>query len=116
MFRKLFCTFLIGMTLSNPTSTKTFNIIANSNSKEDITTMYQYKNDIIRSYQEMITGVEEEEVMKDLTLLYPQMRYENNQLVLMIGEGKGKNISGELKKDYCEVEIKPKSFISGLFD
>ncbi len=116
MFRKIFCTFLIGMTLSNPTSSKTFSIVANSNTKEDIAEMYQYKNEIIGSYQEMITGVSEDEVMEDLTLLYPQMNYENNQLVLVIGEGKGKRISGELKKDYCEVDVKPKSFIGSLFE
>ncbi len=107
---------MIGMTLSNPVLSCSLNVIANSNSKEDISEMYQYKNEIIQSYQSMIEGVSEKEVIEDLMILYPQMSYSDEQLTFIIGEGKGKSIKGELKKDYCNVDIKPKSFIQSLFD
>lgn len=116
MYRKIFCTLLIGLSLSRQTIPATFNITANSNNKEDIEIMYQYKNEIIKHYQDMITGMDEEDVLKDMVIIYPNMYYENHQLYLIIGEGQGKTIKGELKKDYCEVEIKPKSIFEEWLD
>ena len=117
MFRKLFCLCIIGLSLNQSTVNQTmFKIVANSDQKEDIKEMYNYKNDLIQDYSKMITGVDEERVIEDLLILYPEMTYENGELCLILGKGEGKGVSGELKQNYCEVKIKPKSWLGELFN
>lgn len=115
MFRKSFCGLILALTLSNTTGPLMFSITASNQDIESIKEMYAYKNELIVMYQDMITGVSEEEVIDDLLTLYPNMSYENNKIKLVLDEGKGKTITGELKKDYCDVEIKPTSFFGKLF-
>lgn len=117
MFKKIYASFLIGLGLFSSTPTKTtFSIVSHSNESSDIALMYEYKNKIIEDYSKMILGMKEDEIISDLLLLYPEMSYENHCLTYVIGDGKGKQISGELKSNYCDVEVKPKSFFEELFN
>lgn len=117
MIKKVYISFLIGLgVFSAPSNNVDFKIISNSNSKEDIEIMYEYKNEIIENYAKMIVGIDKQEVINDLILMYPNMTYENNELCLTIGNGLGKSIQGKLKNNYCDVEVKPKSWIVELFD
>lgn len=116
MIKNIYCSFLMafGLFASIPSKSE-FVIISNSNSKEDIVIMYEYKNEIIENYAKMMIGLEEKTVIEDLLLMYPEMTYEKNQLIYVIGDGNGKQIKGELKSNYCDVEVKPKSFIAEMF-
>lgn len=113
MFQKLYLTTLIGFgfLFGNTNDHINFKIVSNSNEKEDIEQMYYYKNEIINKYQSMFLAVNQNEVIEDLMKIYPELSYKNKTLIYVIGEGKGKSISGELKDDYCDVDVKPKSFL-----
>lgn len=85
-----------------------FKITAKSNSKEDIIKMYEYKNEIIQSYSNMIIGLNQDEVIDDLCMLY-DMKLDHHTLILDLGEGK--TIEGKLRNNYCKEDIIVKSYI-----
>lgn len=117
MVKKIYMSFLIGLSLfSTSVDNVNFKIISNSNSKEDLQIMYEYKNEIIENYAKMIIGIDKQQVIEDLILMYPDITYNNNELCLVIGEGMGKSIKGELKDNYCNVDVKPKSWLVELFN
>lgn len=119
MLRKMYCSFLVGFSLfSSTTSTQSnlaFSITANSNSENDIKIMYEYKNNIVNDYSKMIVATNQSQVIEDLLILHPELSYNHGKLVCNLGESKGKTISGELRDNYCNVEVKPKSFFAELF-
>ena len=73
-----------------------YKIIANSNSDKDIKTMYETKDDLIKDYK---------------------AKYYNGEYTIVLGAGKGKELTGTLKASYCvsSKEIKKKSFFAELF-
>ena len=115
MFRKMFCTLLIGFTLTNVNTPYRFHIFASDDQEIGIKACYEYKNELIHSYQEMILGMDEEEVMNDLTRLY-QGEKVGHDVYFKLGDGKGEELSGEFKNNCCDNEIKPKSWIRELFE
>lgn len=90
-----------------------YKIIANSNSDKDIKTMYETKDDLIKDYKDWIKSVDD----VDQALADHQAKYYNGEYTIVLGAGKGKELTGTLKASYCvsSKEIKKKSFFAELF-
>ncbi|MEG0275870.1 MAG: hypothetical protein RR630_02475 [Coprobacillus sp.] len=92
-----------------------YKIIANSNSESDIKEMYEVKKDLLESYKEWVKGVDDkDQVLADHQTDF-DATYKQNEYKVILGQGKGKSLSGEMKVNYCEStkDIETKSF---LFD
>lgn len=92
-----------------------YKIIANSNQESDIQEMYEVKNNLLKDYKEWVKGVNnKDQVLADHQLDY-HATYKQGIYCIVLGDGKGKTLSGELKVNYCEStqDIETKSF---LFD
>ena len=90
-----------------------YKIIASSNYKKDIEYMYEVKNNLIKDYSLWVKGVDnKKQVLLDHLDDYNAV-YKDDKYVIVIGEGKGHYIEGELSTHYCESskDIKKKSFI-----
>ena len=94
-----------------------YKIVANSNSEKDIKKMYKIKNDLINDYRNWANGVIDiDQVLADHQNDYDAIYY-NGEYKIILGKGKGKTLTGELKVSYCtsSKEIKKKSFFAELF-
>jgi hypothetical protein len=92
-----------------------YKIIANSNNQEDVEKLYETKKELLLKYKEWVEGVDDEDqVLYDHTNEF-NAEYKNRIYTIRIGEGKGKELSGTLKVNYCEStkDIEKKSI---LFD
>ena len=95
-----------------------YKIIANSNSDKDIKTMYETKDDLIKDYKDWIKSVwwcwsSTSWSFKKIIKLSIIME----NITIVLGAGKGKELTGTLKASYCvsSKEIKKKSFFAELF-
>ena len=90
-------------------------IISSSYNDGDIEYMYEVKNQLIKDYASWVKGVDDKyQVLADHTYVYNAI-YNNGVYKIVLGEGNGKTLEGELKVSYCEstTQIKKKSL---LFD
>ncbi len=94
-----------------------YKIISNSYEQGDIKKMYDIKNELLKDYKEWSKGVDnKDQVLADHQDNY-NATYKQGIYKIVIGEGKGKTLTGDLKSNYCEStkDIKTKSFIFDLF-
>lgn len=94
-----------------------YKIVANSNSDNDIKIMYETKDRLIKDYQDWVKSVDDvDQVLADHQDNY-QAKYYNGEYTIILGNGKGKKLTGTLKTSYCasSKEIKKKSFLAELF-
>lgn len=117
--KKIMCVFLIigmlGISVHAKSQEPQYRIIANSNQDADIKEMYNVKKDLLENYKEWVKGVDDKDQVladhqSDFDATYKQGEYK-----IILGKGKGKTLSGEMKVNYCEStkDIETKSF---LFD
>lgn len=95
-----------------------YQIIANSNSEEDIKELYTIKNELLINYSEWVKSVDNEiDVLIDHLYVYDAVFY-NGVYKITLGDGEGKTISGDLKVSYCTTtnEITKKSWFLSLFE
>lgn len=95
-----------------------YKIVGNSYSDEDIHEIYQVKTSLLKDYKEWVQGVND----KDQALIDHQKEYQATYkkgiYEIILGEGKGKTLTGDLKVNYCEStqDIQTKSlFFDWLF-
>lgn len=118
--KKIIIIILIGMnfiTLDANNSAPTYKIIANSNTEEDIQEMYELKDELLNKYKDWVKGVDDEyQALADHTYAYDATFY-NGEYAIVIGDGKGKKLTGKLQSSYCTSgkEIEKKSFFGDLF-
>jgi len=92
-----------------------FEIIANSYQETDIKKMYEVKSQLIEDYKIWVKGVKDkDQVLADHTNEY-HATYKQGVYKIVLGEGKGKSLKGDLKVNYCEStkDIETKSFLFG---
>lgn len=92
-----------------------YKIIANSSQKSDIKEMYDIKTSLLKDYKEWAKGVDnKDQVLADHQSDY-HATFKQGVYLIILGEGKGKSLTGELKANYCEStnDIEKKSL---LFD
>ncbi len=75
------------------------------------------KTALIKDYQQWVKSVDDvDQALADHQKDY-QAKYYNGEYKIVLGEGKGKNLTEYLKASYCVTskEIKKKSFLAELF-
>lgn len=90
-------------------------IISSSYNEKDIKYMYEVKNHLLKDYAVWVKGVDDKyQVLADHEYVY-NADYKNGIYKIVLGEGKGKELKGELRVSYCDSvkQIKKKSI---LFD
>lgn len=105
-------------TVNAVSSTPKYKIIANGTSKEDVTEMYDTKNDLISDYRSWVKGVKDTyQVLNDHKDIY-NATFKDNVFTIVLGKGKGKSLEGNLKTNYCtsSKDIKKKSLIEEIFN
>lgn len=105
------------ITIEANSQTPTYKIIANSNREKDIQEMYKTKDDLLDDYPSWVKGVDNVyQVLADHTAYY-DAEYYNGQYIITLGEGKGKEITGNLQASYCTSgrDIEKKSWLGQLF-
>lgn len=109
----IMCMLCVGVHAKN--QEPKFEIIANSNREEDIKQMYEIKSQLIEDYKIWVKGVsDKDQVLADHVHEYDAI-YKQGIYRIVLGEGEGKSLTGELKVNYCEStkDIKTKSFLFG---
>lgn len=94
-----------------------YKITAASNQQSDIDEMYDTKSRLLSDYKKWVKGVDDVyQVLKDHQKQYDAI-YKDGTFYIVLGEGKGKSITGKLQVSYCTTskEIKKKSLIESLF-
>lgn len=97
---------------AQPSFSYKYKITANSNSAGDLLTLYEVKQDFLTTYNNLILTVNEvyhEQTIKDnLTNFIDESignaKYENDKIIIIIGEGKGNSLEGDLKRNICDNE------------
>ncbi len=101
-----------------------YEIVANSNSAQDVLNLYSYKEKLITHYEKdfmpldkktletkLINDIQSFAFVSDI-----KARYAYGTIVLLVGDAKGYTLSGNLKTDSCdETVIRTKVFIFDLF-
>lgn len=90
-----------------------YKIISNSLKQEDIQKMYDIKNQLLIDYKEWVKGVDNpEQALADHQSDY-QATYKQGVYTIILGDGEGKSLTGDLKVNYCETtkDIETKSLI-----
>lgn len=116
--KKIIFVLLVGMlcvSVQAKSQEPKYKIIANSNQESDIKEMYKIKDQLLLDFKQWVKGVDnKDQVLADHQSDY-QATFKQGVYKIILGEGKGKTLSGELKVNYCESteDIETKSF---LFD
>lgn len=94
-----------------------YKIIAHSMQDKDIEEMYHVKSQLLKDYKEWAKGVDHKEQVlvdhqKDYHAIFKQGVY-----TIVLGDGKGKTLTGDLKVNYCEStkDIEKKSLLLEWF-
>lgn len=118
--KKLIIGIIIAMnivTIQAGDNIPTYKIIANSNNEDDVAKIYEIKDSLLKEYAKWSKGVDDPyQVLADHTSVY-QAKFYNGEYVVVVGDGKGKSITGKLQVSYCSStkEIKKKSLLEELF-
>lgn len=119
----LLSSLLLGFTSNKQEFNYSYEVYASSNSLGDLIKLYTYKEYLIDKYNELVNYLDPElhdEVIKEnineFAKTGSKATLENGKIVVRIGEAKGKKISGNLKKEPCDVEpVRVKLFFSDFF-
>lgn len=90
-----------------------YKIISHSYKQTDIDEMYEIKNQLLIDYKEWVKGVDDpEQALADHQNDY-QATFKLGVYTIILGDGKGKSLTGDLKVNYCETtkDIETKSLI-----
>lgn len=121
----LFC-FIWAALLSMPYSVNsqsaqiTYQIIYDSSMKD----MQTVKDDVVNQARNLFESIHEdsyETMMKHSLKLFEKenrkVSYENHQLNIVVGDGKGKSIKGTFAQNaFCISEVKPRSYVMELLN
>ncbi len=101
-----------------------YEVVASSNSTSDILQIYKVKESLINKYELLAFNVDSsyhKEVIIDNLSSFNVCdnciaKYENEKIVVYIGEGKGKRVSGDLRKNSCDTTpVRVQFFFSKYF-
>lgn len=100
-----------------------YKVILNSNSMSDVLNGYTYKEHLIDEYNDLINyldpSLHTDAVITNIDKFAKngsKASYENGEIIVYVGDAKGKAITGELKKDKCDTStVRVKFFFSKYF-
>lgn len=103
--------------------TYSYTIVADSNSASDLMYMYKVKEKTIDNYESVAFNVNEnyhkQSIIDNLEYFSGEdyvAYYKNDSIYVVIGDGKGKSISGDLRKNSCDSKpVRVQLFFSKFF-
>lgn len=132
LFMKSFFAFVsmavvssVAVCLNEPISFEyKYKVISNSNHPFDVKEAYNYKEKLIDQYESLVFGYQERDyqtIIKQNLNLFEFSEdcscYYNGQIVLVIGNGTGLTLEGDLRHNVCdENAIREKFYIFELFN
>ncbi len=112
--------FILCVHVSSTTEAIPYKLYMDTNRQD----LYEVKEKILQTYEELMKGVNNESdammVVNHLDYFVfdhtMQASWKANQLVLVVGDGKGAFIEGELQRNVlCMPQVKPKSIFQEIF-
>lgn len=109
MYKKIMIVFLALLCFSNASVLAKdekfyFKIYGDTNDPQQA---YQTKNELIASFRQLVVGLDQSQyhqAMQDYFSKETAMNYEDHTLSVVLGDGQGKMVEGELKTDYCQAD------------
>ena len=109
MYKKMMIVFLVFLSFSNlhalaQDDRQYFKIYGDSQHTKQT---YEVKNELIATYQQLVMGLETDEysaALKNFFANHEQIEYKNHTLTMILGDGQGVVLEGELKTNYCAKE------------
>jgi hypothetical protein len=118
MFKKLALSFIMIYSTITISSTKydkflyKYKVIANDNSALELINLYNAKQHLLTVYSDKILYKDPTlhqhliiENLQEFAYENSVARYEEGMIVIIIGEGKGSIINGELRKNFCDENV-----------
>lgn len=111
MYKKLMMILLLCLTLTNVSAIaqdekQYFEILGDS---KDPAQAYQAKRDLIKDYQTLVEGLDSyciSEAIQYNLVTANNVSYENHTIKIILGDGLGPQLKGELASDYCQGDEK----------
>ena len=125
MSKKLLTILLLTLTVFNVQTVakeqkQYFKIYADSQNEQEA---YKVKNQLIQEFQTLVEGLDETQYRKAIQTNLPisdTIEYDDDTIKIVLGDGKGVLLSGELKTDYCQGSdkkpLETKFFLLELFE
>lgn len=100
-----------------------YTIVSSSNSVSDLMEMYKIKEKMIDNYEGLVFNINEnyhkQTIIDNLELFSGsnyRAYYKNDELYIVIGDGNGKAISGDLRRNSCDSKpVRVQFFFSEFF-
>lgn len=101
-----------------------YTVVAASNDASDLMYMYRVKENLIDKYESLVFNVNEnyhkQTIIDNLDYFDGtdyQAYYKNDEIFIIIGDGKGKTISGDLRRSSCDSKpVRVQFFFSEFFN
>lgn len=101
-----------------------YTVVASSNDASDLMYMYRVKENLIDKYESLVFNVNEnyhkQTIIDNLDHFDGtdyQAYYKNDEIFIIIGDGKGKTISGDLRRNNCDSKpVRVQFFFSEFFN
>ena len=101
-----------------------YTVVADSNDVDDLMYMYRVKEKLIDKYEGLIFNVNEnyhkETIIDNLEYFDGEdyeTYYKDESIYIVIGDGKGKSISGDLRRNSCDSKpVRVQFFFSKFFN
>jgi hypothetical protein len=101
-----------------------YTVVANSNNVDDLMYMYRVKEKLIDKYEGLVFNINEkyhkQTIMDNLDYFDGKdydVLYKNDAIYIVIGDGNGKSISGDLRRNSCDSKpVRVQFFFSKFFN
>lgn len=101
-----------------------YTVVADSNDVNDLMYMYRVKENLIDKYESLVFNINEKyhkgTIIDNLDYFDGkdyEAYYKNDSIYIVIGEGKGKSISGDLRRNSCDTKpVRVQFFFSEFFN
>jgi hypothetical protein len=101
-----------------------YTVVANSNKVDDLMYMYRVKEKLIDKYEGLVFNINEkyhkQTIMDNLDYFDGKdydVLYKNDAIYIVIGDGNGKSISGDLRRNSCDSKpVRVQFFFSKFFN
>lgn len=112
MYKKIMIILLLCLTLTNVSAIaqddkQYFEICGDTTNPNQA---YQVKNDLIKDYQKLVEGLETNcisEAIRYNLITNSNISYENHTIKIILGDGQGPKLKGELATNYCQPNEQP---------
>ena len=112
------------MTVEENSFSYSYTVVADSNDASDLLELYNVKEKMIDNYETLVFNINETyhaQTIKDNLEYFSgenyKAYYKNNELYIVVGDGNGKSISGDLRRNSCDSKpVRVQFYFSKFFN